>query len=77
MSRFVVLGLIIIGCLGFLVGLDLLVGSNHPFFAISFKSLEFPALAGLLLYKASNPVFVGEYIGEIRHYPWERSQDIA
>lgn len=67
----------IFGCLGFLVGLDLLVGSNHPFFLISFKSHEFPALAGLLLYKARNPVFVGEYTGEIGHYPQERSQYIA
>lgn len=71
------LGLIIIGCLGFLVGLDLLVVSNHPFFPISFKSLEFPGLAELLLYKARNPVFMGEYTGEIELYPWERSQYIA
>lgn len=71
MNRFVVFGSMIFGCLGFLVDLDLMVGSNHLFFLISFKSLDFPALAGLLLYKARNPVFMGEYTGEIGHYPQE------
>lgn len=71
MNRFVVFGSTVFVCLGFLVDLDLMVGSNHSLFLISFKSLEFPALAGLLLYKARNPVFVGEYTGEIGHYPRE------